>query len=167
MTIINPSELELKEEVVVFVNRVAKVITGGRRFRFNSVVAVGDGKGHVGIGFGKANEVVSAVNKAKENAKKNIFKANIINGTLPHAVKVKYGAAQVLLKPASPGTGNIAGGPVRMILEQVGITDVLSKVTGSTNPINVVRAVEKALREARDPLAVARDRGITLKELFS
>jgi len=167
LTISNPSELELKDKVVVSINRVAKVITGGRRFRFNSIVAVGDGKGHVGIGFGKANEVVSAVNKAKENAKRNIFKANIINGTLPHTVKVKYGAAQVLLKPASPGTGNIAGGPVRMILEQVGITDVLSKVTGSTNPINVVRAVEKALRNARDPLAVARDRGITIKELFS
>ncbi len=167
MAIINPSELELKEEVVIAINRVAKVITGGRRFRFNSIVAVGDGKGHVGIGFGKANEVMSAVNKAKENAKKNIFKANIVNGTLPHAVHVKYGAAKVLLKPASPGTGIIAGGPVRAILEQVGVSDILSKVTGSTNPINVVRAVEKALREARDPLAVARDRGVTIKELFS
>jgi len=167
LTIINPSELELKDEVVVSVNRVAKVITGGRRFRFNSVVAVGDGKGHIGIGFGKANEVISAVNKAKENAKKNIFKANIINGTLPHTVKVKVGAARIILKPASPGTGIIAGGPVRAILEQVGVTDILSKVIGSTNPINVVKAVSKALRDARDPLAVARDRGVTVKELFS
>mgnify|MGYP002725447966 FL=1 len=167
MTIINPSELDLKDEVVVSVNRVAKVITGGRRFRFNSIVAVGDGKGHLGIGFGKANEVISAVNKAKENAKKNIFKSNIINGTMPHTVAVKSGAARLILKPASPGTGIIAGGPVRAILEQVGVTDILSKVVGSTNPINVVKAVEKALREARDPLTVARDRGVTVKELFS
>ena len=165
--IINPSELELLEENVVCINRVAKVVTGGRRFRFNSVVAVGDGKGHVGIGFGKANEVPSAVNKAKENAKKNLFRVNIMNGTIPHKVFIKFGATRLLLKPASSGTGIIAGGPVRAVMEQVGITDILSKITGSTNSINVVHAVAKGLKSLRDPLTVARQRGITVKELFT
>ena len=166
VTIINPSELELREESVVAINRVAKVITGGRRFRFNSIVAVGDGKCHLGIGFGKANDVMSAVNKAKDNAKKNIFRVNLINGTIPHQISSRYASSKVLLKPASPGTGIIAGGPVRALMEQVGITDILSKVTGSTNPINVVKSVVKGLKNLRDPLAVARDRGITVKELF-
>tara|TARA_B100000029_G_scaffold511334_2_gene605071 strand:+ start:184 stop:690 length:507 start_codon:yes stop_codon:yes gene_type:complete len=166
VTIINPSELELKDETVVAINRVAKVITGGRRFRFNSIVAVGDGKCHLGIGFGKANDVMSAVNKAKDNAKKNIFRVNLINGTIPHQVTSRFSSSKVLLKPASPGTGIIAGGPVRALMEQVGISDILSKVTGSTNPINVVKSVEKGLKSLRDPLAVARDRGITVKELF-
>ena len=165
--IINPSELELLEENIICINRVAKVVTGGRRFRFNSVVAVGDGKGHVGIGFGKANEVPSAVNKAKENAKKNIFKVHVINGTIPHEIFIKFGATKLLLKPASPGTGIIAGGAVRNVLEQVGVTDILSKLTGSTNVINVVNAVEKGLRSLRDPITVARQRGVTVKELFS
>ena len=165
--IINPSELELIEENVICINRVAKVITGGRRFKFNSIVAVGDGKGHLGIGFGKANEVPSAVSKAKENAKKNIFRVNLINGTIPHEIRVKYGASKVLLKPASPGTGIIAGGPVRGVMEQVGIKDILSKVTGSTNNINVVNAVAKGLKLLRDPITVSRQRGITIKELFS
>ena len=164
--IIKSSELELKEETVVAINRVAKVITGGRRFRFNSIVAVGDGKCHLGIGFGKANDVMSAVNKAKDNAKKNIFRVNLMNGTIPHRVSCRFSSSNVLLKPASPGTGIIAGGPVRALMEQVGITDILSKVTGSTNPINVVKSVEKGLKSLRDPLAVARDRGITVKELF-
>lgn len=166
VTIINPSELELKDETVVAINRVAKVITGGRRFRFNSIVAVGDGKCHLGIGFGKANDVMSAVNKAKDNAKKNIFRVNLINGTIPHQVSSRFSSSKVLLKPATPGTGIIAGGPVRALMEQVGISDILSKVTGSTNPINVVKSVEKGLKSLRDPLAVARDRGITVKELF-
>ena len=164
--IINPSELELLEENIVSINRVAKVVTGGRRFRFNSVVAIGDGKGSIGIGFGKANEVPSAVNKAKENAKKNIFKVHIINGTIPHEVFVKFGATKLLLKPASPGTGIIAGGAVRSVLEQVGVTDILSKLTGSTNNINVVNAVAKGLKSLRDPIVVARQRGITVKQLF-
>ena len=132
VNIINPSELELKDEAVVVINRVSKVITGGRRFRFNAVVAVGDGKGHLGIGFGKANDVMSAVNKAKETAKKNIFRVNIMNGTIPHEINVRYGSSKVMLKPASPGTGVIAGGPVRILMEQVGITDILSKITSST-----------------------------------
>ena len=165
--IINPTELELNDETVVCINRVSKATTGGRTMRFNSVVVVGDGKGHVGIGFGKANEVASAVNKAKENAKKKIFKAPIINGTIPHRLDIKSDSVRLMLKPASPGTGIIAGGPVRAVLEQVGITDILTKNTGSTSQINIVRAIEKGLKSLRDPLTVARQRGITVKELFS
>ena len=165
--IINPTELELNDETVVCINRVSKATTGGRTMRFNSVVVVGDGKGHVGIGFGKANEVASAVNKAKENAKKKIFKAPIINGTIPHRLDIKSDSVRLMLKPASPGTGIIAGGPVRAVLEQVGITDILTKNTGSTSQINIVRAIEKGLKSLRDTLTVARQRGITVKELFS
>ena len=166
-TFINPTELDLKEETVVCINRVSKATTGGRSMRFNSLVVVGDGKGHVGIGFGKANEVASAVNKAKENAKKRIFKTPLINGTIPHKINIKYGAVRLMLKPASPGTGIIAGGPVRAVLEQIGITDILTKNTGSTSKINIVRAIEKGLKSLRDPLIVARQRGISVKELFS
>ena len=135
--------------------------------RFNSVVVVGDGKGHVGLGFGKANEVASAVNKARENAKKSIFKVTLINGTIPHRIDIKFSSVRLMLKPASPGTGIIAGGPVRAIMEQLGITNILSKNTGSTNAINVVKAVAHGLKTLRDPLTVARQRGITLKELFT
>ena len=135
--------------------------------RFNSVVVVGDGNGHVGLGFGKANEVASAVNKARENAKKSIFKVTLINGTIPHRIDIKFSSVRLMLKPASPGTGIIAGGPVRAIMEQLGITNILSKNTGSTNAINVVKAVAHGLKTLRDPLTVARQRGITLKELFT
>ena len=135
--------------------------------RFNSVVVVGDGNGHVGLGFGKANEVASAVNKARENAKKAIFKVTLINGTIPHRIDIKYSSVRLMLKPASPGTGIIAGGPVRAIMEQLGIANILSKNTGSTNTINVSKAVEHGLKTLRDPLTVARQRGITLKELFT
>ena len=166
-TFINPTELDLQEETVVCINRVSKATTGGRAMRFNSVVVVGDGKGHVGLGFGKANEVASAVNKARENAKKCIFKVQLINGTIPHKIDIKYSSVRLMLKPASPGTGIIAGGPVRAIMEQLGIANILSKNTGSTNAINVVKAVEYGLKTLRDPLTVARQRGITLKELFS
>ena len=166
-TFINPTELDLKEESVVCINRVSKATTGGRSMRFNSMVVVGDGKGHVGIGFGKANEVASAVNKAKENAKKSIFKTPLINGTIPHKIDIKYGAVRLMLKPASPGTGIIAGGPVRAVMEQIGINNILSKNTGSTNAINVVKAVEYGLKQLRDPLTVSRQRGISLKELFN
>ncbi len=165
-TFINPTELDLQEETVVCINRVSKATTGGRAMRFNSVVVVGDGKGHVGLGFGKANEVASAVNKAKENAKKSIFKVNLINGTIPHQINIKYSSVRLMLKPASPGTGIIAGGPVRAVMEQIGIANILSKNTGSTNAINVVKAVAYGLKQLRDPLTVARQRGITLKELF-
>jgi len=166
-TFINPTELDLKEEAVVCINRVSKATTGGRSMRFNSLVVVGDGNGHVGVGFGKANEVASAVNKAKENAKKQIFKAPLINGTIPHKIDIKYGAVRLMLKPASPGTGIIAGGPVRAVMEQIGITNILTKNTGSTNAINVVKAVEYGLKELRDPLIVARQRGVSLNELFN
>lgn len=164
---INPTEIELQDEIVIAINKVTKATTGGRRMRFNCIVCVGDGNGHVGIGFGKANEVASAVNKAKEIAKKSIFKAPIIKGTIPHRVDIKYGSVKLMLKPASPGTGIIAGGPVRAVLEQIGITNILTKNTGSTNALNVVRAVVKALKELRDPLQVSKDRGITMKELFN
>ena len=166
-TFINPTELDLKEETVVCINRVSKATTGGRSMRFNSLVVVGDGKGHVGIGFGKANEVASAVNKAKENAKKRIFKTPLINGTIPHKFNIKYGAVRLMLKPASPGTGIIAGGPVRAVMEQIGIANILSKNTGSTNTINVVKAVEQGLKDLRDPIKVSRQRGVSLKELFN
>ena len=165
--IVSPTDLQLNDEVVVQIKRVSKATTGGRRMRFNCVVVVGDGKGHVGIGFGKANEVASAVNKAKESAKKSIFKAPLIKGTIPHRIDVKYGSVKLMLKPASDGTGIIAGGPVRAVLEQVGISNILTKNTGSTNPINVVKAVEKGLKELRDPLMVSRQRGITMNELFN
>ena len=166
-TFINPTELDLQEETVVCINRVSKATTGGRAMRFNSVVVVGDGKGHVGLGFGKANEVASAVNKARENAKKCIFQVPLINGTIPHKINIKYSSVRLMLKPASPGTGIIAGGPVRAIMEQLGIANIPSKNTGSTNAINVVKAVEYGLKTLRDPLTVARQRGITLKELFN
>ena len=166
-TFINPTEIDLNEETVVCINRVSKATTGGRKMRFNSLVVVGDGKGHVGIGFGKANEVASAVNKAKENAKKRIFKTPLINGTIPHKINIKYGAVRLMLKPASPGTGIIAGGPVRAVMEQIGIANILSKNTGSTNAINVVKAVEQGLKDLRDPIKVARQRGVSLKELFN
>ena len=166
-TFINPTELDLNEETVVCINRVSKATTGGRKMRFNSLVVVGDGKGHVGIGFGKANEVASAVNKAKENAKKSIFKTPLINGTIPHKINIKYGAVRLMLKPASPGTGIIAGGPVRAVMEQIGIANILSKNTGSTNSINVVKAVEQGLKDLRDPIKVSRQRGVSLKELFN
>ena len=164
---INPAELDLKEETLIRVNRVAKVVTGGRRFSFNSIVTVGDGRGHVGIGFGKANEVASAIGKARESAKKSLFKVPVINGTLPHEITAKFGASTVLLKPAAPGTGLIASAPIRAVLEQAGYTDVLTKCTGSTNALNVVRATQVALQSLKDLFEVARKRGMSVKELIS
>ena len=162
----NNKEKNALIEKVIRVNRVAKVVKGGRRFSFSALVVVGDGNGKVGLGLGKANEVASAVNKARENAKKSIFKVNLINGTIPHRIDIKYSSVRLMLKPASPGTGIIAGGPVRAIMEQIGITDILTKNTGSTNPINVVKAVEYGLKQLRDPLTVSRQRGIKIKDLF-
>ena len=167
MAIINPAELDLLEEAVVKINRTAKVTSRGKRFRFSALVVVGDGKGHIGVGLGKANEVISAISKGKDVAKRNIVKVSIVNGTVPHKIIGKHGSSRVMLKPASPGTGIIAGGPVRAVLEQIGITDILTKNTGSTSKINIVRAIEKGLKSLRDPLIVARQRGITVKELFS
>ena len=167
MKIINPTDLQLNDEVVIEIKRVSKATTGGRRMRFRTIVVVGDGNGHVGIGYGRANEVAAAVNKAKESAKKQIFKTPLIKGTIPHRVDVKFGSVKLMLKPASQGTGIIAGGPVRAVLEQLGIKNILTKNTGSTSPINVVKAVESGLKQLRDPLMVSRQRGITMKELFN
>ncbi len=164
---INPSEIEFKEEKVVKINRVAKVVKGGRRFSFNAIVVVGDGNGHIGVGLGKANEVMSSVNKGKENAKKSVVRVPIVNGTLPHAVIGKYGAGRVMLKPASPGTGIIAGGAIRAIMEQVGITDVLAKILGTRNPHNVIKATMNGLSQLNDATEIARKRGITIQELFN
>ncbi|MEA3286710.1 MAG: 30S ribosomal protein S5 [Candidatus Marinimicrobia bacterium] len=164
---INPSEIEFKEEKVVKINRVAKVVKGGRRFSFNAIVVVGDGNGHVGVGLGKANEVMSSVNKGKENAKKSVVKVPIVNGTLPHAVIGKYGAGRVMLKPASPGTGIIAGGAIRAIMEQVGITDVLAKILGTRNPHNVIKATMEGLSQLNDATEIAHKRGISIQELFN
>ena len=165
--IISPTDLQLNDENVIQIKRVSKATTGGRRMRFSSIVVVGDSQGHVGIGFGRANEVASAVDKARNAAKKRIFKSSIIKGTIPHRIDIKFGSVKLMLKPASPGTGIIAGAAVRAIMEQVGITDILTKNTGSTNPINVVKAVEYGLKKLRDPIMVSRDRGISLDELFN
>ena len=165
--IISPTDLQLNDENVIQIKRVSKATTGGRRMRFSSIVVVGDSQGHVGIGFGRANEVASAVDKAKNTAKKSIFKAPIINGTIPHRLDIKYGSVKLMLKPASPGTGVIASGPVRAVLEKVGVTDILTKNTGSNNKINVAKAVIKGLKSLREPFTVAKQRGISIKELFS
>ena len=164
---INPSEIEFKEEKVVKINRVAKVVKGGRRFSFNAIVVVGDGNGHVGVGLGKANEVMNSVNNGKENAKKSVVRIPIVNGTLPHAIIGKYGAGRVMLKPASPGTGIIAGGAIRAIMEQVGITDVLAKILGTRNPHNVIKATMNGLENLEDATEIARRRGISIQELFN
>lgn len=167
MAIINPAELDLKEEAVVRINRVAKVTSRGKRFRFSALVVVGDGKGHVGIGLGKANDVMGCISKAKDNAKRNIFRASILNGTIPHKITGKYGASRVMLKPASPGTGIIAGSAVRAVMEQVGVNNILSKRYGSNNILNVVRATVNALENLQDAVTIANKRGITIKEVFS
>jgi len=159
-------ELELKEKMV-HIARVAKVVKGGRRFSFSAVTVVGDGKGHVGIGLGKANEVTDSIRKSVEDAKKNIIEVPIMKGTIPHEIIGKFGAAKVLLKPASPGTGIIAGSKVRAVLESAGVQDVLTKLLGSSNSHNVVKATMRALVSLNDAKSVANRRGITLSELFA
>ena len=167
MSIINPAELDLKEEAVVRINRVAKVTSRGKRFSFSTIVVVGDGMGHVGMGLGKANEVISSISKAKDKAKRNIFKSTIINGTIPHKIVGRYGASRVLLKPAAPGTGIIAGAPVRAVMEQVGVNNILTKRYGSSNPMNIVRATINALENLQDAVKIANKRGVKVKDVFS
>ncbi|HAG54525.1 MAG: 30S ribosomal protein S5 [Actinobacteria bacterium BACL2 MAG-121001-bin67] len=152
-------------ERVVFINRVAKVVSGGRRFSFTALVVLGDGNGMVGIGYGKAKEVPQAIAKAIEEAKKSFFKVPRIQGTIPHSVQGEDAAGVVLLRPAAPGTGVIAGGPVRAVLECAGISDVLTKSLGSNNPINMVHATVKALKMLEDPAAIAARRGLPLERV--
>src|SRR5207253_6901334 len=160
-----PAEKTPHLERVVTINRVAKVVKGGRRFSFTALVVVGDGDGMVGVGYGKAKEVPAAIAKGVEEAKKHFFQVPRIQGTIPHPIQGEAAAGVVLLKPASPGTGVIAGGPVRAVLECAGIHDVLSKSLGSSNPINIVHATVAALRALHRPEEIAAKRGLTLEEV--
>jgi small subunit ribosomal protein S5 len=158
---------EVLIEKVVNINRVAKVVKGGRNFSFNAVVVAGDGKGRVGYGMGKANEVVDAISKATQQAKRSMKRYPIVGTTLPHAVYGKFGAGKIFLRPASPGTGVIAGGSVRLIMECLGVRDVLTKVMGTNNPHNVVKAVFVALGSMNDVRMTAERRGVSLHEVFT
>ena len=167
MSAINPSELDLQEETVIKINRTAKVTSRGKRFRFSALVAIGDAKGHIGIGLGKSYEVISAIQKGKDIARRNIVKIPVINGTVPHKIIGKHGASRVIIKPASPGTGIIAGGGVRAVMEQVGIHNVLTKRYGSKNSSNMVFATLNGLLNLKDAVAIANKRGIRIGEVFS
>lgn len=163
---VRSTDLELTEKVVA-IKRVAKVVKGGRRFSFSAIVVVGNGDGIVGYGLGKANEVTDAITKGIDDAKKSLIKVPVLKGTLPHAMKGKYSGGNVLIKPASKGTGVIAGGAMRAVLEAAGVHDVLAKSQGSSNPHNVVKATFDALIKMRDPYTVAEQRQVSLTKVFN
>lgn len=168
----NPRERERERggpeyiETTVYVNRVAKVVKGGRRFSFNAIVCVGDGVGRVGIGLGKSNEISDAIRKAGESAKRSMIRVPLMGGTIPYQVFGKFGAGKVILKPATPGTGVIAGGAVRAIMESAGVRDVLAKSLGSNNPHNLIKATMTALQQLESAKDVAKRRGISINQLF-
>ena len=163
---INSADLELKDRLVA-INRVTKVTKGGRTFSFSAIVVVGNENGVVGYGLGKASEVTSAISKGIEDAKKNLVKVPVFKGTIPHEQEAKYGGAQVLIRPASHGTGVKAGGAMRAVLESVGVTDVLAKSKGSSNPHNLVKATVMALLELRDAHTIAEQRGVNMNKVFN
>lgn len=160
------NDLELQDRLVA-INRVTKVTKGGRAFSFAAIVVVGDGNGIIGWGLGKANEVTAAIAKGVEAAKKNLVKVPVYKGTIPHEVNAKFGGSRIFLKPASEGTGVKAGGAMRAVLESVGITDVLAKSKGSSNPHNLVKATIEALSELRNPAQIAKQRGISVEKVFN
>lgn len=163
---VRSTDIELKDKLVTL-NRVTKVTKGGRTFSFSAVVVVGNEDGVVGHGLGKAKEVVEAISKGVDDAKKNLVRVPVINGTVPHAQRGKYSGARVFLRPAANGTGVIAGGAMRAVLESAGITDILAKSQGSSNPHNVVKATMDALEQMRDAVTVAKDRGVSLEKVFN
>lgn len=163
---VRASELDLKEKVVG-INRVAKVTKGGRTFSFAAIVVVGNGDGIVGYGLGKAREVVEAIQKGVDDAKKNLISVPISNGSIPHEQEAKYSASKVMIKPAAPGTGVLAGGAMRAVLESAGVKDVLAKSKGSSNPQNVIKATVRALTLLRDPMTIANTRGISIDKVFN
>ena len=163
---VKSSDIELKDKLVA-IQRVTKVTKGGRHFSFSAIVVVGNEKGVIGQGLGKANEVTDAITKGIEDAKKSLVKVPVLNGTVPHEQSGKFGGARVFLKPAAHGTGVIAGGAMRAVLESVGVTDVLAKSKGSSNPHNVVKATVDALMKMRDPITIAQQRGIKLANVFN